>query len=137
MFYSSQGWPALGEQTVDLLVMSYVSGTISVLGGVLGAFGIYAAFKVKTLEIRTDEASQPSSPPLLLSPLLPFLFETRLAALFFSAEAIILGSPGSNLAGGVISPLFFACLPLLNLSPSPFLRNQLQKSSCLQECGGL
>lgn len=46
MFYSSQGWPALGEQTVDLFVMSYLSGTISVLGGILGAFGIYAAYKV-------------------------------------------------------------------------------------------
>ncbi|KAF9153410.1 hypothetical protein BGX20_004936, partial [Mortierella sp. AD010] len=45
LFYSTQGWPAMGEQTIDLLVMSYISGTISVVGGVLGAFGIYAAYK--------------------------------------------------------------------------------------------
>lgn len=46
LFYSTQGWPALGEQSVDLLVMSYISGTISVIGGLLGTFGIYAAYKV-------------------------------------------------------------------------------------------
>lgn len=83
MFYSSQGWPALGEQTVDLLVMSYVSGTISVLGGVLGAFGIYAAFKVITLEVATDKASPAPIPLFLLPSFLAFLFETRLAAFFF------------------------------------------------------
>lgn len=47
LFYSTQGWPALGEQSVDLLVMSYISGTISVIGGLLGTFGIYAAYKVQ------------------------------------------------------------------------------------------
>ncbi|KAI8603510.1 hypothetical protein EDD21DRAFT_368899 [Dissophora ornata] len=43
--YSTQGWPALGEQSVDLLVVSYFSGGVSVLGGILGAFGLYASYK--------------------------------------------------------------------------------------------
>ncbi|KAF9394565.1 hypothetical protein BGX21_010337 [Mortierella sp. AD011] len=52
LFYSTQGWPAMGEQTIDLLVMSYISGTISVVGGVLGAFGIYAAYKESASKVR-------------------------------------------------------------------------------------
>lgn len=46
LLFSTQGWPAMGEQSIDLLVMSYISGTISVVGGILGAFGILAAYKV-------------------------------------------------------------------------------------------
>ncbi|KAG0031223.1 hypothetical protein BGZ82_007085 [Podila clonocystis] len=52
LFYSTQGWPALGEQSVDLLAMSYISGTISVIGGLLGTFGIYAAFKESSSKVR-------------------------------------------------------------------------------------
>ncbi|KAF9360330.1 hypothetical protein BGX26_009800 [Mortierella sp. AD094] len=52
LFYSTQGWPAMGEQTIDLLVMSYISGSISVVGGVLGAFGIYAAYKESASKVR-------------------------------------------------------------------------------------
>ncbi|KAF9305403.1 hypothetical protein BGZ74_010362 [Mortierella antarctica] len=52
LFYSTQGWPALGEQSVDLLVMSYISGTISVMGGLLGTFGIYAAYKESSSKVR-------------------------------------------------------------------------------------
>ncbi|KAF9106724.1 hypothetical protein BGX27_009039 [Mortierella sp. AM989] len=51
LFYSTQGWPAMGEQTVDLLVMSYASGSISVVGGILGAFGIYAAYKESAFKV--------------------------------------------------------------------------------------
>jgi hypothetical protein len=46
LLFSTQGWPAMGEQSIDLLVMSYISGIISVVGGILGAFGILAAYKV-------------------------------------------------------------------------------------------
>ncbi|KAF9904792.1 hypothetical protein EC991_002296, partial [Linnemannia zychae] len=45
LFFSTQGWPALGEQSMDLLAMSYISGIVSVIGGILGAFGILAAYK--------------------------------------------------------------------------------------------
>ncbi|KAF9429885.1 hypothetical protein BGZ94_009074 [Podila epigama] len=46
LLYSVQGWPALGQQSMDLLVMSYISGFVSVMGGLLGTLGIYAAYKV-------------------------------------------------------------------------------------------
>lgn len=46
LLFSTQGWPAMGEQSIDLLVMSYISGIISVVGGILGVFGILAAYKV-------------------------------------------------------------------------------------------
>lgn len=49
LFYSTQGWPALGQQSIDLVVMSYISGTVSVFGGTLGAFGMYAAYKVRNM----------------------------------------------------------------------------------------
>ncbi|KAF9203132.1 hypothetical protein BGZ49_006747 [Haplosporangium sp. Z 27] len=42
----------MGAQTIDLLVMSYVSGTISTAVGVLGAFGIYAAYKESASKVR-------------------------------------------------------------------------------------
>ncbi|KAI1311053.1 hypothetical protein EDD11_003560 [Mortierella claussenii] len=52
LFYSTQGWPAMGEQSKDLVLMSYLSGTISVLGGILGAFGIFAAYKESASKVR-------------------------------------------------------------------------------------
>ncbi|KAF9435502.1 hypothetical protein BGZ76_006161 [Entomortierella beljakovae] len=52
LFYSTQGWPALGQQTIDLFVMSYISGIVSVIGGILGAFGIYAAYKESATKVR-------------------------------------------------------------------------------------
>ncbi|KAF9977442.1 hypothetical protein BGZ75_010319 [Mortierella antarctica] len=52
LFYSTQGWPALGQQSIDLVVMSYISGTVSLLGGTLGAFGMYAAYKESSSKVR-------------------------------------------------------------------------------------
>ncbi|KAG0221953.1 hypothetical protein BGX31_009434 [Mortierella sp. GBA43] len=49
LFYSSQGWPALGGQSKDLVVMSYISGSVSLLGGVLGIYGLLAAYKDRFL----------------------------------------------------------------------------------------
>ncbi|KAF9094655.1 hypothetical protein BGX23_001824 [Mortierella sp. AD031] len=42
----------MGEQSIDLLVMSYISGVVSVVGGILGAFGIYAAYKESSTMMR-------------------------------------------------------------------------------------
>ncbi|KAF9153095.1 hypothetical protein BG015_004076 [Linnemannia schmuckeri] len=52
LLFSTQGWPAMGDQSVDLLAMSYISGTISVVGGILGAFGIFAAYKESSTMVR-------------------------------------------------------------------------------------
>ncbi|KAF9933146.1 hypothetical protein FBU30_006470 [Linnemannia zychae] len=52
LLFSTQGWPAMGEQSIDLLVMSYISGTVSFIGGILGAFGIYAACKESSTMVR-------------------------------------------------------------------------------------
>ncbi|KAG0347615.1 hypothetical protein BG004_007376 [Podila humilis] len=52
LLYSAQGWPALGEQSIDLVVMSFISGSISVTGGILGTFGIYAAYKESSSKVR-------------------------------------------------------------------------------------
>ncbi|KAF8936518.1 hypothetical protein BGZ47_009459 [Haplosporangium gracile] len=52
LLFSTQGWPAMGEQSIDLLVMSYISGTISVVGGILGAIGIFAAYKESSTMVR-------------------------------------------------------------------------------------
>ncbi|KAI8352999.1 hypothetical protein B0O80DRAFT_452858 [Mortierella sp. GBAus27b] len=52
LFYSSQGWPALGGQSKDLVVMSYISGSVSLLGGVLGIYGLLAAYKQSSSKVR-------------------------------------------------------------------------------------
>ncbi|KAG0277435.1 hypothetical protein BGZ95_005949 [Linnemannia exigua] len=52
LLFSTQGWPALGEQSIDLLAMSYISGIVSVIGGILGAFGICAAYKESSTMVR-------------------------------------------------------------------------------------
>ncbi|KAG0221960.1 hypothetical protein BGW41_006285 [Actinomortierella wolfii] len=42
---SSQGWPAMGQGSLDLVTMSYISGTISVMGGLLGCLAMWGAVK--------------------------------------------------------------------------------------------
>ncbi|KAG0258650.1 hypothetical protein DFQ27_004526 [Actinomortierella ambigua] len=42
---SSQGWPAMGQGSMDLVIMSYMSGLVSVLGGLLGFLALWGAIK--------------------------------------------------------------------------------------------
>ncbi|KAF9972518.1 hypothetical protein BGZ73_004338 [Actinomortierella ambigua] len=42
---SSQGWPALGQGSLDILIMSYMSGIVSVLGGLLGCLALWGAIR--------------------------------------------------------------------------------------------
>ncbi|KAG0251052.1 hypothetical protein BG011_007882 [Mortierella polycephala] len=51
LFYSFQGWPALGLETMDLRDMSYVCGIVSLFGGVIGVFGIYSLYKESSAKV--------------------------------------------------------------------------------------
>jgi len=53
VLFATQGWPALGGNSVDLVVMSYISGCVSLLGGILGAYGLLAAYKVTKKDLLT------------------------------------------------------------------------------------